>query len=386
MENSRWWHVAVLGTGVVLISIVLAEQDEAWRTAGALSAIALLVIAWFSFGRFAWRSQAVRIPFAVVIVLLIGIGCGFDSTVATLQCIAFPLIWTLLERLRDAVYGNIAVAVSAGIGIYLSSGATLQSLVLALIIEGVSLAFSLAMGTWITSIAERSDERQRLIVELEAAQTKLGVLSRAAGAAEERERLSRELHDTIAQDLTGLVMTAERSRRALADGNLAAAAAALASLEENARSALAETRAMVASGAAVGVGGGGLATALVRIGERIQRETGIRISVAADDPLALDRDSEVVLLRCAQEALSNVRKHSTAASATLTLASSPDGVTLTITDDGLGFDPATRSGGFGLDGMRERLSLVDGTLAVTSNPGGGTSIAASLPRVRAVSS
>lgn len=384
MENSRWWHVAVLATGIVLSVILFVEQATGWRLAGALGAIILLEIAWFSFGRFAWRSQRVRVPFAVAVIVVVGIGCGFDSTIATLQCIAFPLVWTMLERLRDAVYANIALATAAGIGLWVSGGRTNGSLIVALIIEGLSLIFSLALGLWITSIAERSDERRRLIVELEAAQFRVAALSRDAGAAGERERLAREIHDTIAQDLTGLVLTAQRGLRELRDGNVTGAEEQLGILEENARNALAETRALVASGAAVGVGGGGLATALRRLGERFQRETGITVSVTADDAAELDRDAEVVLLRCVQEALANVRKHSTATAATLVLSVDEHDATVTVSDDGKGFDSSALSSGFGLEGMRERLASVQGSLAVTSSPGDGTTLVATLPRAKEV--
>ena len=133
------------------------------------------------------------------------------------------------------------------------------------------------------------------------------------------------------------------------------------------------------AGAAVGVDGGGLAIALRRLGERFERETGILVSVEADDSAVLDRDGEVVLLRCTQEALANVRKHSTASTAALTLTVRDGEVDLTITDDGSGFDPSAPSSGFGLTGLRERLALVRGTLAVTASPGGGTTLIASLP-------
>ncbi|HMH59070.1 MAG TPA: sensor histidine kinase, partial [Galbitalea sp.] len=256
---------------------------------------------------------------------------------------------------------------------------TPSALILAATIEGLSLAFSLALGLWITSIAEKSAERKLLIDQLEAAQEQLASLNRDAGAASERERLAREIHDTIAQDLTGLVLTAQRGLRELRSGNSAAAEKQLDLLEENARNALTETRALVASGAAVGVEGGGLVTALRRLAERFERETGISISVRADDGATLDRDREVVLLRCAQEALANVRKHSSADAAALTLVVRDDEVCLSITDDGSGFDPGAPSSGFGLDGLRRRLNLVRGSLAITASPGSGTILVATLP-------
>jgi signal transduction histidine kinase len=285
----------------------------------------------------------------------------------------------VLDRTRTAIIANVCLALGVGAGFYFGLGATAGALALAAAIEGLSLIFSLALGLWITSISEKSEERRHLLEQLEAAQEQLAALSRDAGASAERERLAREIHDTIAQDLTGLVLTAQRGLRELKSGNSAAVEKQLGVLEENARNALTETRALVASGAAVGVDGGGLAIALRRLAERFERETGIAITVEADDSASLDRDGEVVLLRCAQEALANVRKHSTARAAALTLTVADGRVDLGITDDGTGFDPGAPSSGFGLAGLRDRLALARGTLAITASPGGGTTLVASLP-------
>jgi signal transduction histidine kinase len=378
MQSSRWWHVAVWGTVAVLSALVFVEALPTTRTVGALVSVLLFGVAWSTFGFRAVSGRRFVVPFVVTVIVLSALATGFSSSMATIQCVAFPLIWSVLDRRRDAIIANVALAVSVGLGMFVGNGADAFSLTLAAIIEGISLAFSLSLGLWITSIADQSFERQRLIEQLEAAQSKLANLSRDAGAASERERLALEIHDTIAQDLAGLVLTAQRGMRELHDGNLAATEAQLGILEENARNALAETRSLVASGAAVGADGG-LSTALRRLGERFERETAILVTVAADDSVALDRDAEVVLLRCAQEALANVRKHSAAAAASVVLKVSDDEIELSISDDGTGFDTSAESTGFGLDGMRERLGLVHGTFAVAASPGGGTTVTASLP-------
>jgi signal transduction histidine kinase len=380
MTESRWWSVAVIATGVVLAVFVLVEHDSVLRTVGAISATAVLVAVWLILGKRALVDQRVGLIVAVAFILLASVSVGFESAMATIQCVAYPVIWTVLDRTRTAILANIALALGIGVGFFVGLGLTMNALILAATIEGLSLVFSLSLGLWITSIAEKSEERKLLIDQLEAAQDQLAALSRDAGASGERERLAREIHDTLAQDLTGLVLTAQRGLRELKAGNTGAAERQLGVLEENARHALTETRALVASGAAVGVDGSGLATALRRLGERFERETGIRVTVDADDAVALDRDGEVVLLRCAQEALANVRKHSSAAAAALTLTVQVDRVDLGITDDGSGFDPAAPSSGFGLSGLRDRLALVKGTLDVTGGPAGGTTLVASLPR------
>lgn len=245
----------------------------------------------------------------------------------------------------------------------------------ALAIEGASLALSIGLGIWITSIADQSHERQRLLDELRAAQEKLSALDRDAGMTSERERLAREIHDTIAQDLTGIVMLSQRAQRELATGG--GASETLGLLEESARTARAETRALVASSAPVALSTGGIADALRRLGERFERETGVTVTVTVDLG-AIDRDSEVVLLRCAQEGLSNVRKHARASAVSRTAWTNAGAVGVRIADDGDGFDPETAGDGFGLAGMRDRLALVGGTLDVSSSPA-GTVLTATLP-------
>jgi signal transduction histidine kinase len=362
----------------VLSALVFVEGLSTTRTVGALVSVLLFGAAWSTLGFRAVSRRRFVVPFVVTVIVLSALATGFDTSMATIQGVAFPLIWTVLDRRRDAILANIAFATSVGVGMFIGTGANLTSLALAAFTEGISLAFSLALGLWITSIAEQSFERQRLIEALEAAQSKLANLNRDAGAASERERLALEIHDTIAQDLAGLVLTAQRGMRELRDGNLAATETQLGILEENARNALAETRSLVASGAAVGADGG-LATALRRLGERFERETGIIVTLATDDTASLDRDAEVVLLRCAQEALANARKHSAAAAVSVVLKVSNGEIELSVSDDGTGFDTSAESSGFGLGGMRERLGLVHGTFAVAASPGGGTTVTASLP-------
>ncbi len=379
MTESRWWTLAVFAAVVGLSVLVLLDDYPPGREVGSILAAVGLAVVWLAVGRRALCDHRFGLPVAVAYIVLTSVSVSFASEMATLQCIAFPVIWTVLERKRTAILANIALALAVAVGFYVSIGRTAEAIAIGATIEGISLAFSLALGLWITGISDTSKERMKLLEQLGSAQEQLAALSRDAGASTERERLARELHDTIAQDLAGLVLTAQRGLRELRSGNVAAAEKQLGVLEENARNALTETRTLVASGAAVGVDGSGLATALRRLAERFERETGIAVTVEADDSAVLDRDGEVVLLRCAQEALANVRKHSTASTARLTLTAAGARVDLGITDDGTGFDPAAASTGFGLAGLRDRLALARGTLAITASPGGGTTLVASLP-------
>ena len=399
MENPRWWHIAVVAMAAVATTVTLTAGIPAWRQIGAEAGLAALVLGWFAIGPRALRDHRVAIILVAIVIVTTTVATGFFPGMAILQCVGYPLIWVALDRTRSAIIANVILALGVGAGYAIGTGSLLAPLMTA----GLSLAFSLALGLWITSIAVQSESRRALLAELQDAQAQLAAAHRDAGVMSERERLAREIHDTIAQDLTGLVLLTQRARRELASGGaaptagggtaasaasmgglppgrLAAIDAQLALVEESARATLAETRSLVAGSAPVGLEAGGLGDALERLGERFSRETSVEVRVDAAASPALDRDSEVVLLRIAQEGLANVRKHSGAKSASIRIESGVDDVSLVVADDGDGFDVAAPSTGFGLAGMRERLALVGGTLDVSSSPG-GTRLTARLPIV-----
>src|SRR5690606_31207172 len=140
---------------------------------------------------------------------------------------------------------NIMLALVVGVGFLFSRPLDSIELVEIGFTVLLTLTFSIAFGLWITHIATLSDERQLLLNRLQSAQAALEAASRDAGVTSERERLAREIHDTIAQDLTGMVMLAQRARQ---ETDATARAAQLAQLEQTAREALTETRALVADG------------------------------------------------------------------------------------------------------------------------------------------
>ncbi|MGV8882602.1 MAG: sensor histidine kinase [Rhodoglobus sp.] len=374
MENPRWWNIAVTVMTLTLIAVFLLADFSQWRMIGAISAVVVFAAGWFALGRAAlngsnrWASPAL----AMIIIVTLGVAVAFAPFAAIMQCVAYPLLWVTTPRTRRAIIANAILALSVGIGYWIST----RNLVEVGLTVGLSLAFSIALGLWITRISELSEQRQQLLTELRDAQEQLAAAHRESGVASERERLAREIHDTIAQDLTGLVMLSQRAQRELP---LNTAGPTLALIEESAMAALAETRALVAASAPVGLGGG-IQDALARLAERFGRETGVAVTVEAVGIPPLDRDTEVVLLRIAQEGLANVRKHSAAGSAVIALSLTASGVQLEVRDNGRGFDASAPSDGFGLGGMRDRLALVNGELDVASSPS-GTVLTATLPAV-----
>ncbi|HEV7742875.1 MAG TPA: sensor histidine kinase [Pseudolysinimonas sp.] len=374
---SRWWDlgIAVTVAGSLLIVALTLPDASDWIVAG--TALLVLVLGWIAAGRRAAEGDARSVVFSVVLVVGTGALVAVNPILAIAQTIAYPMVWMLAGTTRIAVAFNVAIAGAVAAGFLVSTGTGPSSLISTGITVVLSLVFSLALGLWITSIARLSEERRSLLDTLTAAQDELAVLHRDSGITSERERLARELHDTIAQSLAGLVLLGQRSRRELAAGTLTDDTLEL--IESGARGALAETRSLVAGSAPVELNAG-IAAALARLGERFRRETGIDVTTqsSVDSAAALGRDSEVVLLRCAQEGLANVRKHAGAHSAHLELTVDAGTAVLRITDDGHGFDPAAATSGFGLSGLRDRLGLVGGSIAIDGTAG-ATTLTARLP-------
>ncbi len=380
MSESRWLHLAVGGMTVVLAAVLLLSTSEPWRIALGLGALAAFAGGWFAIGRHAQcggpRLTLLFTASTATVALASGVATAVVPNLATIQCVAYPLVWLTAFGVRRALLGNLAIAACVWAGFLVALGTATGTLVQTAITMGLTLGFSLALGLWITHITSESDQRRRLLDELRAAQDQVAALHRDAGVLAERERLAREIHDTIAQSLTGLVLLAQQAQLAVEADNAANAGRSLAALESSAREALVETRSLVAAHAPVALDAG-LAPALRRLAERVTRESGIDVSVAGTAP-TLPRDAEVVLLRSAQEGVANVRKHSGAHSARIEVGADASTVRLTVRDDGHGFDPATAASGFGLPGLRDRLALAGGTLAVSSGRS-GTVLTAVLP-------
>jgi len=384
VTSRHWWLLAVAGTGllsVVVLWLTIGLAPRFWIGSGILLAFTVF---WALFVVRPDEEDTPRSLVTLIVTIAVtGALTATDTTLAFFQVIAFPAAWTLLGSIRRAVIASAVIAVVVAVAFPIRLGFSAGSITLAAAIEAISFVFAVAMGVWITRIADLGHERKRLLDELTAAQSQLEVLHRDAGATDERERLARELHDTIAQTLTGQVLLTQRARRELASGTLTDETLEL--MESAARSALTETRSLVAASARVELPGGGLVSALEHLAARFQRESGITVAVSSTLNEPLDRDSEVVLLRCAQEGLANVRKHAGARDVRVELSSGDGFARVRVVDDGRGFDPvAAATAGFGLSGLRDRLGLVGGSLAIDGTQG-ATTLTARVP-VHAVAS
>ncbi|NQW86641.1 MULTISPECIES: sensor histidine kinase [unclassified Frigoribacterium] len=383
--SMRWWDAGLAMTVVVMV--VLATTSSSGRVTASFVAVGLLVLTWFALARPVVRraDALLSLPTVTAVAALVvvgGVTVAATPELAVVQAFLMPLIWTLLPGTRSAIVANVCLCVAISIGFVVSLGWSAEALATAATSEGLSLVFSIALGMWITTIARVGVERGRLLDELREAQAELAARHRDAGTSTERERLAREIHDTIAQSLTGVVMLAQQTRGALAAGDLTTTRERLDVIEAAAREALTEARTLVAATASTGPAGTDVAAALHRLGARFERESGIGITVDAVE-VDLPRDLQVVLVRCTQEALANVRKHSASTSARVTLTATDGTAVLVVSDDGTGFDTAVASTGFGLDGLRERLELSGGRLDVSSDRD-GTVVTAQVPRAAVV--
>jgi len=213
--------------------------------------------------------------------------------------------------------------------------------------------------------------------ELERTRRELEQASRQAGVLEERQRLAREIHDTLAQGFASIVVQLEAAE--MASENETSAGRYLEQARNAAREGLSEARRMVWALRPEILENTSLPEALQRLMRRWQQESGVQAQFTlTGEPRPLHPELEVGLLRIAQEALANIRKHSKARHATLTLSYLGDMVLMDVQDDGVGLQPPT-SGSFGLRSMRERVEALGGQMTVESEPGLGTTLAFSLP-------
>ncbi|MFI9580542.1 sensor histidine kinase [Streptomyces sp. NPDC052236] len=211
------------------------------------------------------------------------------------------------------------------------------------------------------------------------------VQAREAGVADERGRLAAEIHDTIAQGLTGVVTQLQ----AAADGaDPAAIRDHIERASALARQSLGEARRSVQDLSPGQLEHDPLPTALEKLVVGWSAESGVRAEFTVTGVAELLHDEvEAALLRIAQEALANVGRHAVAGRAGATFSYMDDEVSLDVRDDGRGFDPRRLpprgdTGGFGLGGMRARAERVAGTVVIESEPGLGTAVSVRVPLVR----
>ncbi|WP_183086100.1 sensor histidine kinase [Mycetocola tolaasinivorans] len=386
MTVRRGWDIAVSVCLVMLtlLAVLSSVNTEISRiplaVRGVLLAVGLAALLAYYLIWARPRLGTESEGWGVLAVVVIGALLTLSSpNMFTAQVIIYPLIWQGSRGLRRPVIVSALAAIAMTTTSILGA-ANPDWISSAIAIGLVSYAFNLAMGLWISGIARVGSENARLYAELQLRQEEIAALNRDAGAMHERGRLSRDLHDTVAQTLTGVVMLSRSALRQAESGS-PKLVDTVRLIESSAAEALAETRAMVAMASSLEEST--LAETLERFCTRFSRETGISVDLrlGLDQATVLTRAEEVILLRCVQEGLANVRKHSGANAVRIETARTDAGIRLTLADNGRGpgASIAVVGGQFGLAGLAERLAGVGGAVALAADPGGGALLSVDLP-------
>ncbi|MBT2481161.1 sensor histidine kinase [Streptomyces sp. ISL-94] len=384
-------HALLLG--LLGLAAGRAVADSAPRAGWVVAACAVLAAVYAG----GVRAPAVHRSPRAGAVWLAGLGAAWAALLAVSPdglWIAFPLYFLELHLLKLR-WGVAAVAVTAcaAIGGFLAhSSAVTPGAFLGPLLGG-AVAVATVLGY--QALYRESERRRELIEELITTRAELAAAERSAGILAERERLAREIHDTLAQGLSSIQLLLRAAERSLSEGRPgggapagAPSAAALAHIgraREAAQENLAEARRFVRALTPPDLEHGSLAGALERLCSGVPGPR-VRFSLSGS-PRVLPTPYEVALLRIAQSALANVVRHARAGRAEITLTFMDASVTLDIVDDGHGFDPSSAAsgasgsggGGFGLPAMRSRAETLGGLFTVESAPGQGTAVAVTLP-------
>ncbi|MEV5663101.1 sensor histidine kinase [Streptomyces flaveolus] len=372
----RWNAVCWVLFAAMAVGLATMEGPGGSRY-GALALLGCVVLCYAVLDRFPDNPVVRPQVYLSVLVGALGGLAYLGGSYAALFMVTLPHYWMFGRTPRASMaFLGLATATTLA-GSWYRQGWSLEFFGETMVSTLIVVAVGVLIGLWAHAVVAQSSERARLIVALERAQAELSEAHQRQGAADERERMARDIHDTLAQGFASIVVLAEAARAGLGT-EPARSAQQLRSIESTARENLAEARELVGSaqrrgGAAAGT----VAQTLRRVLDRFTEDTGLSVSSDLAD-VRCDQQTRIALVRCTQESLANVRKHARASTVGVVLARRPDGAELEITDDGIGFVPE-ESTGFGLDGMRKRLAELGGRLTVTSSVGDGTRVLAMIP-------
>lgn len=353
---------------------------------------ALLVLALLFWTPEQTRRQTIVIPLVIALLALVPIVTGnlfvlrVPHSPATspeavllhqMPLLLLALILTAWQHGWPAVLffsGGIAlIGMGLHVWIDLPLGAPFWPPVTVLMIQTISF---LVVGYFISALIQRLQQQQQALAQANARLTAYATTLEELTISRERNRLARELHDTLAHTLTGLSVHLE-TMRAYWDVDPAAVRGMLDTSLATTRSGLQETRLALKSLRASPLEDLGLLLALRQMATETAERANVQLHLNLPQHLPLLATGvEQCLYRVAQEATTNVAHHANARQLAVELSLAGSAVLLRVCDDGIGFIPqqAATAGHFGLAGMRERAELVGGTLTITSQPGQGTTV------------
>jgi signal transduction histidine kinase len=374
-DRYSWvWHAVFAGLAALTAGLVISDTADPLAL-GLLGALAF----WYAvtgpralrrgtaWAGFAYLAGAVPLTLGLYAAAPIG---------ALMLFVLYPQVWATV-RTRPAIGVTLGLVAGCTVVGIAQSDPSPEALGGWLLLGLISLVLALLLGLWIARIVAQSRRRAELLAELAATRATLERVSREAGVLAERERLAREIHDTLAQGFTSVLILLEAALSA----DPASAREMMGRARDTARENLAEARALVAALTPPELSRTSLPEALRRLVDRATVPSGLHaVFEVSGTPRGLPTEHEVAVLRTAQEALTNVRRHAAASKVVVVLHYRDEGVGLRVADDGRGFDPAAvSSGGFGLEGMRSRAAGVGGVLTVDSERGRGVTICLEVP-------
>lgn len=375
------WEAYVVGICLAaMIAVTLLDHRFPGDVPVAIAALAGIVVCVLALGRRAtwlpehnWRTFI----FIGAVVALWTIALWASPVAVAAVPAIYPLVFATLS-LRAALVVTTAINLIPLTLLLLFEGIRSPNLGMAVAFTLVGLVATPVIGITIMTSMRQRRELTELVAELAASRAESARLSREAGTAAERERLAREIHDTLAQGFTSIVALAQAVESEL-DTDTAAAKRHVELIRTTARENLAEARAMVAELTPTALHDGSLSAAIKRQCDRLSAEAGIDTTMSVDGEVpATGMAADVVLLRATQEAFANIRKHSQASTVTVALTPVERGVRLSIADNGIGLTDEHIEG-FGLRGMKARAAQVGGTMSVNPTPGGGTTVTVEVP-------
>ncbi|NKY99033.1 sensor histidine kinase [Nocardiopsis alborubida] len=396
-EWDRWWDgfVAVVPWVLLLPSaalVLLSQPVSDWTGHAVTIGLTALASAWVLLGYVPpWRDGRPLfsgIHFAVLLVLASAL-MAHDGLFLMFTISLFFRAMALPRRLTFVGIAATSIALyTTTMGIP-GTSTELPFLEHLFIYVGVVTIQTVAIGGGLvvaSKTAEQHRERRVMVARLEAAleenaglHAQLLTQAREAGVLDERQRMAREIHDTLAQGLTGIVTQIQAAQRVWETPG--AARPHVDRSLDLARESLTEARRSVQALRPRQLAESQLPEALNELTRRWAEEHGVRPDLdVTGERVALSPAIEVVLFRVAQEALTNVARHADASRVGVTLSYSDDVVMLDVRDDGRGITGHNQHG-FGLSSMRQRVRGIGGTVEIESDAGEGTAVSATVPAI-----
>ncbi|SHN46036.1 Signal transduction histidine kinase [Cryptosporangium aurantiacum] len=352
----------VLAGGLYIAAAGLAPATP-WRTAAFVAGLLAL-------SAVEWLGRATRWGLVLQVVLIHAVVAMDTSGLARVLFLLVPFaVYRTLGR-RAGYAAALAYAVGVVSWTSATGGSSDREAFGDLIMFAVGLVFAVTLAALAVKADADRDRAERLLDELAESNRRIAALA----AAEERNRVARDIHDSLGHHLTAIAIQLEKAT-AYRERDAEVAARAVTDAHGSARAALAEVRRSVATLRADVPSS--LSAELAVLAARLGSPgTTVTSTVHGDCPPGL----RATLVRVAQEGLTNAVRHAGARSVTVTVHCAADAIALTVRDDGTGLpgDLSDRPG-YGLPGMRERLAAVGGTLELTGPPGLGTTLTARVP-------